>query len=100
MTKAKDQRSQSMKEQAYNVDRDKDHKSSTPTWAISLNHTKESPSMNSLRGNGPKWVPCLARVHGNHDLQTWNPFRGYCLVRGRPVMPVLLFRAVPARDWA
>ncbi|GJR59240.1 hypothetical protein Tco_1501402 [Tanacetum coccineum] len=36
MTKAKDQRSQSMKEQAYNIDRDKDHKSSTTT-TISLN---------------------------------------------------------------
>ncbi|GJS34806.1 putative reverse transcriptase domain-containing protein [Tanacetum coccineum] len=35
MTKAKDQRSQSMKEQAYNVNRDKDHKSSA-TKAISL----------------------------------------------------------------
>ncbi|GKC33996.1 retrovirus-related pol polyprotein from transposon TNT 1-94, partial [Tanacetum coccineum] len=35
MTKAQDQRSQSMKEQAYNVDRDKDHKSLT-TKAISL----------------------------------------------------------------
>ncbi|GJS71577.1 importin subunit beta-1-like protein [Tanacetum coccineum] len=48
MTKAKDQRSQSMKEQAYNVDRDKDHKSST-TKAISL-ISRRSVTMNSLRG--------------------------------------------------
>ncbi|GJR81614.1 hypothetical protein Tco_0152399 [Tanacetum coccineum] len=44
----KDQRSQSMKEQAYNVDRDKDHKSSTTT-AISL-ISRRSVTMNSLRG--------------------------------------------------
>ncbi|GJZ03911.1 wall-associated receptor kinase-like protein 2 [Tanacetum coccineum] len=48
MTKAKDQRSQSMKEQAYNVDRDKDHKSSM-TKAISL-ISRRSVTMNSLRG--------------------------------------------------
>ncbi|GJZ83352.1 ribonuclease H-like domain-containing protein [Tanacetum coccineum] len=48
MTKAKDQRSQSMKEQAYNVDRDKDHKSST-TKAISL-ISQRSVTMNSLQG--------------------------------------------------
>nr|GEX90310.1 hypothetical protein [Tanacetum cinerariifolium] len=48
MTKAKDQRSQSMKEQAYNVDRDKEHKSLTTT-AISMNSQK-SVIMNSLRG--------------------------------------------------
>ncbi|GJV97414.1 hypothetical protein Tco_1548991 [Tanacetum coccineum] len=48
MTKAQDQRSQSMKEQAYNVDRDKDHKSST-TKAISL-ISRRSVTMNSLRG--------------------------------------------------
>ncbi|GJX74217.1 hypothetical protein Tco_0312812 [Tanacetum coccineum] len=48
MTKAKDQRSQSMKEQAYNVDKDKDHKSLT-TKAISL-ISRRSVTMNSLRG--------------------------------------------------
>ncbi|GJY32951.1 hypothetical protein Tco_0417420 [Tanacetum coccineum] len=48
MTKAKDQRSQSMKEQAYNVDRDKDHKS-LMTKAISL-ISRRSVTMNSLRG--------------------------------------------------
>ncbi|GJY68610.1 hypothetical protein Tco_0471592 [Tanacetum coccineum] len=48
MTKAQDQRSQSMKEQAYNVDRDKDHKSLT-TKAISL-ISRRSVTMNSLRG--------------------------------------------------
>ncbi|GJT84092.1 hypothetical protein Tco_1058434 [Tanacetum coccineum] len=47
-SKAKDQRSQSMKEQAYNVDRDKDHKSSTTT-TISL-ISRRSVTMNSLRG--------------------------------------------------
>ncbi|GJT10397.1 hypothetical protein Tco_0857439 [Tanacetum coccineum] len=49
MTTAEDQRSQSMKEQAYNVDRDKDHKSLT-TKAISL-ISRRSVTMNSLRGN-------------------------------------------------
>ncbi|GKD19499.1 retrotransposon protein, putative, ty3-gypsy subclass [Tanacetum coccineum] len=48
MTKAQDQRSQSMKEQAYNVDRDKDHKSLT-TKAISL-ISRTSITMNSLWG--------------------------------------------------
>ncbi|GJY00081.1 putative ribonuclease H-like domain-containing protein [Tanacetum coccineum] len=48
MTKAQDQRSQSMKEQAYNVDRDKDHKSLT-TKAISL-ISRRSVTMNSLWG--------------------------------------------------
>ncbi|GKA11215.1 hypothetical protein Tco_0690648 [Tanacetum coccineum] len=48
MTKAQDQRSQSMKEQAYNVNRDKDHKSLT-TKAISL-ISRGSVTMNSLWG--------------------------------------------------
>ncbi|GJR24153.1 hypothetical protein Tco_0972680 [Tanacetum coccineum] len=48
MTKAKDQRSHSMKEQAYNVDKDKDHKGLT-TKAISL-ISRRSVAMNSLRG--------------------------------------------------
>ncbi|GKD01308.1 transposase, MuDR, MULE transposase domain protein [Tanacetum coccineum] len=48
MTKAKDQRSQSMKEQAYNIDRDKDHKSLS-TKAISL-ISRRSVTMNSLQG--------------------------------------------------
>ncbi|GJU09743.1 hypothetical protein Tco_1132139 [Tanacetum coccineum] len=48
MTKAKDQRSQSMKEQAYNVDRDKDHKSLT-TKAISL-ISKEGHSETTIGG--------------------------------------------------
>nr|GEX24986.1 hypothetical protein [Tanacetum cinerariifolium] len=47
MTKAQDQRSQSIKEQAYNIDRDKDHKSLT-TKAISMN-SRRSVTMNSLR---------------------------------------------------
>ncbi|GKD27286.1 hypothetical protein Tco_1233500 [Tanacetum coccineum] len=50
--------------------------------------------------SGPKWAPCLARVRGNRDLQMWNLFRGCFLVRGRPATSVLLFRAVPVRDWA
>ncbi|GJR01705.1 hypothetical protein Tco_0524689 [Tanacetum coccineum] len=40
MTKAQDQRSQSMKEQAYNVDKDKDHKSSNDKSNL-INLTKE-----------------------------------------------------------
>nr|GEU79410.1 uncharacterized mitochondrial protein AtMg00810-like [Tanacetum cinerariifolium] len=47
MKKAKDQRLQSMKEQAYNVDRDKDK--SLTTIAISMN-SRKSVIMNSLRG--------------------------------------------------
>nr|GEW55153.1 retrovirus-related Pol polyprotein from transposon TNT 1-94 [Tanacetum cinerariifolium] len=45
--KAKDQRSPSMKEHAYNVDRDKDK--SLTTTAISIN-SRSSATMNSLRG--------------------------------------------------
>nr|GEU84081.1 reverse transcriptase domain-containing protein [Tanacetum cinerariifolium] len=47
MIKTKDQRSQSMKEQAYNVDRDEDK--SLTTTAISMN-SRSSATMNSLRG--------------------------------------------------
>ncbi|GJS92593.1 zinc finger BED domain-containing protein RICESLEEPER 2 [Tanacetum coccineum] len=47
MTKAQDQISHSMKEQAYNVDRDKDYKSLT-TKAISL-ISRRSVTMNSLQ---------------------------------------------------
>nr|GFA10166.1 hypothetical protein [Tanacetum cinerariifolium] len=57
MTKAKDQRSQSMKEQAYNVDRDKDHKSLT-TKAISL-ISRRSVTMNSLRWRFEDKLPFL-----------------------------------------
>ncbi|GJR19148.1 hypothetical protein Tco_0967675 [Tanacetum coccineum] len=52
------------------------------------------PNISLVSVSGLKWAPCLARVRGNRDLRTWNPFRG------RPVTSVLLFRAVPARDWA
>nr|GEU91155.1 retrovirus-related Pol polyprotein from transposon TNT 1-94 [Tanacetum cinerariifolium] len=45
--KAKDQRSQGMKEQSYNVDRDKDK--SLTTTAISMN-SRSSASINSLQG--------------------------------------------------
>nr|GEV76368.1 retrovirus-related Pol polyprotein from transposon TNT 1-94 [Tanacetum cinerariifolium] len=45
--KAKDQRSPSMKEQAYNVDRDQDK--SLTTTSISMN-SRSSATMNSLRG--------------------------------------------------
>ncbi|GJU75969.1 RNA-directed DNA polymerase, eukaryota, reverse transcriptase zinc-binding domain protein [Tanacetum coccineum] len=48
MTKDKDQRSQSIKEQAYNVDRGKDHKKLS-IKAISL-ISRRSVTMNSLRG--------------------------------------------------
>nr|GEU56161.1 retrovirus-related Pol polyprotein from transposon TNT 1-94 [Tanacetum cinerariifolium] len=47
---AKDQRSRSMKEQAYNIDKDEDK--SLTTTAISMN-SRSSASMNSLRGRLP-----------------------------------------------
>nr|GEY30620.1 hypothetical protein [Tanacetum cinerariifolium] len=47
MTKVQDQRPQSTKEQAYNVNKDKDHKSLT-TKAMSMN-SRMSVTMNSLR---------------------------------------------------
>ncbi|GJR47230.1 hypothetical protein Tco_1315333 [Tanacetum coccineum] len=34
------------------------------------------PSISLGLVNGSKWAPCLARVRGNRDLRTWNPFRG------------------------
>ncbi|GJY47541.1 hypothetical protein Tco_0436604 [Tanacetum coccineum] len=66
MTKAKDQRSQSMKEQAYNVDRDKDHKSST-TNLIDL--TMECH--NGLTSEGTKfWATATVYHHSIHFKMT------------------------------
>ncbi|GJW78834.1 hypothetical protein Tco_0140516 [Tanacetum coccineum] len=62
MTKAQDQRSQSMKEQAYNVDRDKDHKSST-TKAISLISRRSAAApFEALYGRKCRSPICWAEV--------------------------------------
>ncbi|GJU22027.1 hypothetical protein Tco_1155369 [Tanacetum coccineum] len=69
MAKAKDQRSQSMKEQAYNVDKDKDHKR-LATKAISL-ISRRSVTMNSLRGRFDSWVTDTADVPEIYMQEFW-----------------------------